>query len=176
MNSPSPIIDKHTPLFSIWLSPEWFPHRGRLWRNVCVSLFRENESPWTYKYEDLISGYTRENHHGTPEVAYANYAEDVIQRDFFLESEKDAILEYFKRNSGYGPVGFEQEPAPQTENCSMSVSAIAVGGDCDFYMFSKAPGFDCPISFWGYYRVDHEEGESVLADTPGDEEPPFIYS
>ena len=175
MNSPSPIIDKHTPLFSIWLSPEWFPHRGRLWRNVCVSLFRENESPWTYKYEDLILGYTGENHHGTPEVAYANYSEDAIQCDFFLESEKDAILEYFKRNSGYGPVGFKQEPAPQISNCHMSVSATVVGGDCDFYMFSKVSDFDCPISFWGYYLVDYEEGESRLDDTLSYEEP-FIYN
>ena len=165
MNSPSLIIDKHTPLFSISLSPEWFPHRGRLWRNVSVPLFRENESPWTYKYEDLILGYTRENHHGTPEVAYYNYTENLIQRDFFLESEKDAILEYLKRNFVDTPVDCIQVPAPQTAHGYMSVSGIPTGRERDCYKFSKAPGFDCPVPFSGYYRVDYEEGESLLDDT-----------
>ena len=55
----------------------------------------------------------------------------------------------------------------------MPISAIAVGGACDFYMLSEHDDYSLPFKAWGYYSIDGASDFYTLSELIGGEEDPL---
>lgn len=119
-----------------------FPHRGLRFRNVWVSLFRH----------DAIEGIEKLTIPSTSNAYIHSQIEETFNR-----VEMRAILAYLLKHYKSKEVKVVIQRATPPKNNCMGLGAIAVGGLCDFYMFSEERGYDLPFEVWGYFDVRNSE-------------------
>jgi len=159
-----PIVDKHTPLFDIWVDYPKFSYGDRLWKDVRVDIIRALPPPWKYKFDDLINC--------DRDLKIDDMNKRCIRKDFFLESEKVAIelfftqpsndpccvQDFFLRHPDSPPVFyFNKVPAPQIKANEVSISeGYHEKSELDRISFFKDPFFDCWVPFEGYFLLGEE--------------------
>lgn len=123
-------------------------HRGHVYQDVSLRLFKPDPPPYAHDYDRLIEVEVGEGSEAS--LAY-RYAKGFIDGDLFTAEEVEHVTRHFER---YPDVTlsctlFTSFPARNV----ISLGAVAVGGTSGFWMFDRMPGFDCPVQFWGHYDI-----------------------
>jgi hypothetical protein len=153
----TPTLYRATSVIDGW------PHRGNHWNGVHVTWFAADRDRPPARWHELLTG-----DYGDP---YARSLAD----ELFTVGEGAALARYLKDNHG-ADVTITAVPLPlatrEGEAMLLGCSAVAVGGDCDFYMLSEGPEYDLSLKVWGYYhmgaelRAEKAGGEWVAVDPP----------
>ena len=142
---PAPYPELH----SLSLTADEYYHRGRIYKDVTFSLFKDDYKELDLDYPALIKAPQPTK----PSEAWTDwhYAKDFINADLFTPEEVEQVRSYFA-----GKTNVTLKTKPYTDfpiGAIISVGAVPIGGLTDVYMFDKSEGFDCPISFRGFFDL-----------------------
>ena len=138
------MIDKTNLYRPASVIDDW-PHRGQRYNNVRVIWFinkRDNDPG--FDYATLLD-------RPLPPGEGYSYEQGNVD-ELFTRREADQLAEYL-REAHDTDVDIVEVSAP-INGGYMPVSALAVGGDCDFYMLSEHDDYSLPFKAWGYYVID----------------------
>ena len=131
-----------TKLYRLTSVIDDWPHRGKRYNNVAVTWFVDERDYYPdFDYRKLLTRID----------AYGIGAID----ELFTREEADQLAEYLLTPPNPTEVEITEVDLPLNANVA-GVGAIAVGGDCDFYMLSEHDDYNLPFKAWGYYRIDDD--------------------
>jgi hypothetical protein len=135
-----------TKLYRLTSVIDDWPHRGKRYNNVTLVWFvdKRDYDPG-YDYPTLLGRPTAPDDH--------SYEKDYVD-ELFTRDEADQLAQYLQEAHDTD-VTITEVSTPVPDNI-IGVGAIAVGGDCDFYMLSEHDDYTLPFKAWGYYRVDDD--------------------
>ena len=147
-----------TKLYRLTSVIDDWPHRRARYNNVHVTWFvNKRDYDPGFDYTALLdrplppAGWKWDGDPADREK-YA-YHESLVD-ELFTWSEANQLAEYL-REAHDTDVDIAEVTVP-IDGRYMPISAIAVGGDCDFYMLSEHDDYTLPFKAWGYYRVDDD--------------------
>jgi hypothetical protein len=125
-------------------------HKGMVYEDQVMSLFQVNMDADETKALLETFGFT-------PEKDGEDYPYLVTQVEAtFTEEQADELIAYLETLEG---TTAWKKPAYKPIKGHAGPGSMAVGGSCDFYMFSQDSNYSLDFEAWGYYRVQCEEGK-----------------
>jgi hypothetical protein len=125
-------------------------------KDVELYWFRCEKSDRQHLYADLIENYDPtwlRPSEGISGYDFSN-AESQVE-ELFSEEEAKQLKNYLDQNHD-DPTTISEAKLPIQQN-TMGVGAIPVGGECDFLMVYKRPGYPLPFKVMAYYDLRHHE-------------------
>ena len=130
-------------LYQVWSTAKEFDGC----KNVGFAWFFNGQRPEHRPNAELIENYNAKAHG-------IHYAEEYIEQLFTLEEAQQLknYLHHEYRDANTGPATIEEVQFPVANNI-LGGGSIPVGGDCDFYMLDRTPGYPLPFKAWGYFDL-----------------------
>lgn len=123
-------------------------HKGTIYEDQIMSLFQVDMDQEESKALLETFGFT-------PEKDGEDYPYLVTQVEAtFSEEQADELIAYLENLEG---TTAWKKPAYKPIKGHAGPGSMAVGGSCDFYMFSEDSNYSLDFKAWGYYRVQCEE-------------------
>lgn len=154
-----PIEAHESPeLYNLWLTVREFPRQNLIFQNARLLLHRPDTEgkDCDYDFATLIRDYD-------PTASWTDYPRQFIAYDLFTQDEKAAIEAYLGTHDFRG-ISFHatRQIFPIPKHWA-PCNAASYGRWTGEYMFNREEGFNCPVKFWGYYRLGETRVVAGLA-------------
>ena len=130
-----------------------WPHRAARYNGVYVDWFISRREKPVGPYAFLIEDYT-----GLDEEERL-YTQDRADQ-MFTDDEALQFAAYLKfAHNTEVIISEEAVPIPSRKGDAqiIGVGSLAVGGNSDFHMLDREPGYSLPFPVWGYYHILDQE-------------------
>jgi hypothetical protein len=145
-------------LYNLYLTVREFSRQNLVFQNARLLLHRPDTEGKVccYDFAALIRDYD-------PTASWTDYPKQFIAYELFTHDEKAAIEAYLCTHHFRGISFHATRQTFPIPNHWAPCNAAGYGNRAGEYMFDREEGFNCPVKFWGYYRLGETRVVAGLA-------------